>query len=222
MKIVYIALAIIGITLFTIVFQHNALSIIHWINTLGPIAPLFFLLLYCLATLLLLPTMVLTLAGGALFGPILGTLFNLIGATFGATCAFCISRYFAYNWLYTKKNIHITQLMATVEGRGWQFVALLRLVPIVPFNIVNYGLGMTHIKFTHYLVTTAIFLIPAEIFFTYCGYAGMDALIHPKNIYKSGGLLFIVLICLILLIKFGLKHYPTAVTKNNTSCFDKR
>ena len=179
MKIVYIALAIIGITLFTIVFQHNALSIIHWINTLGPIAPLFFLLLYCLATLLLLPTMVLTLAGGALFGPILGTLFNLI-------------------------------------------VALLRLVPIVPFNIVNYGLGMTHIKFTHYLVTTAIFLIPAEIFFTYCGYAGMDALIHPKNIYKSGGLLFIVLICLILLIKFGLKHYPTAVTKNNTSCFDKR
>ena len=171
-------------------FQHNAPAIINWTKTLGFMAPVFFLLLYCLATILLLPTMVLTLAGGALFGPIVGTLFNLLGATLGAACAFCISRYLVFDWLVSKNNARMDKLIMGVEGRGWQFVALLRLIPIIPFNLVNYGLGITRIKFSHYLITTIIFLIPAEIIFTYCGHAGMGILTHPQEFYKGTGLFF--------------------------------
>ena len=203
MKILCFALAIAAIAVCAFLFQHNAPAIIDWTNTLGLVAPVFFLLLYCLATILFLPTMVLTLAGGALFGPIIGTFFNLLGATLGATCAFCISRYLVFDWLASKNNASLKKVIAGVEGRGWQFVALLRLVPIIPFNLVNYGLGITRIKFSHYLLATMIFLIPAEIMFTYCGYAGMDILSHPQELYKGPSL--IVLLCLgVLLVVYAL------------------
>ena len=207
MKIFFFVLAIAAIAVCAYLFQHNAPAIINWTNTLGLIAPVFFLLLYCLATILFLPTMVLTLAGGALFGPVVGTLFNLLGATLGAACAFCISRYLAFDWLASKKNVRLTKLIAGVEGRGWQFVALLRLIPIIPFNLVNYGLGVTRIKFSHYLITTIIFLIPAEIFFTYCGYAGMDYLVHPQEFYKGNSLILLPGLGILLIIYMLLKRH---------------
>lgn len=179
-------------------FHHHAAAILDWINTLGLWAPVFFLLLYCLASILFLPTLALTLAGGALFGPILGTLINLFGATLGAACAFSISRHMIFDWLISKQNTRVNILIAGVDRQGWQFVAILRLMPVVPFSFVNYGLGITRIKFSHYLIATAIFLIPVEIAFTYCGYIGMDILAHPESFYKSTSL--ILLICLVFLL----------------------
>ena len=200
-------IALAAIVIFAFYFQLNFPVIISWINTLGFWAPVFFLFLYCLATIFFLPTMVLTLAGGALFGPGLGMLLNLFGATLGAVCAFCISRYWVFEWLAAKKIKRINQLIAGVERRGWQFVALLRIVPLVPFNLVNYGLGVTRIKFSHYLITTFIFLIPTEIVSTYCGYAGMDLLTHSQ-IYSRTTLVFFLLSlsALFILIKLYKQH----------------
>lgn len=173
-------------------FQENALFILDHIKGLGWLAPVFFLFLYCLATILFLPTMVLTLVGGALFGPLFGTLFNLIGATLGAISAFCISRYFAIDWLTSHNEPKINKLIAGVERGGWQFAAFLRLVPIVPFNLVNYVLGMTRIQFWPYLITTLVFLTPAEIVYTYCGYASMDVLRQPTPFYKTSSFLILL------------------------------
>lgn len=213
MRIFCFALAIATITICALLFQHNAPAIVDWTNTLGVIAPIFFLLLYCLATILLLPTLMLTLAGGALFGPVIGTLFNLLGATLGAVCAFFISRYLAFDWVSAQNNVRLRKLITGVEGRGWQFVALLRLVPIIPFNLVNYGLGITRIKFSHYLITTIIFLIPAEILFTYCGFAGSDILIHPQTFYKSTNWLILCFLGVVSLIMYTLlkRYYRKAV-----------
>lgn len=165
-------------------FPEHAPILIHWINTLGYVAPLFFLGLYCLATLLFMPTMVLTLAGGALFGPLMGTLFNVLGATLGAAAAFAVSRYWLSHRFQTNPKSGFDKIIHGVEKRGWQFVALVRLVPIIPFNLVNYGLGLTNIKFSHYVVTTFLFLIPLEIISTYCGYAGMEILVNSSVLYK--------------------------------------
>jgi uncharacterized membrane protein YdjX (TVP38/TMEM64 family) len=174
------------------IFQENAPLILNKIKGLGWLAPVFFLLLYCLATILLLPTLVLTLAGGALFGPLLGAIFNLIGATLGAACAFCISRYLAIDWGSSYDKSKLSKLIAGVERGGWQFAALLRLVPIVPFNLVNYGLGMTRIRFRSYLITTFVFLAPAEIVYTYCGYASRDVLSQPSSFYKISSILILL------------------------------
>jgi uncharacterized membrane protein YdjX (TVP38/TMEM64 family) len=198
-------LALAVFILCAIAFQQHSLEIIELIDELGWLAPVLFIVIYCLATLLLLPTMVLTLAGGAIFGPVFGLLLNLIGATTGAGLAFLITRYLAYDWFSNKKGEKLNQLIAGVDEKGWLFVALLRLIPIVPFNLVNYGMGITGIKFRLYLITTFIFLIPAEIIYTYFGYAGMDAFSRPGHFYRNGGILLtgiaILFLCIIKIIR---------------------
>lgn len=195
----FIALAIAAFIFCAMLFQKNASQVMHWINGLGLIAPVIFLLLYCVATVAFLPTMVLTFAGGALFGPFFGTIFNLAGATIGASCAFMMSRYLFSDWFSEKKSHRFNHLIAGVERRGWQFVALLRIVPIIPFNLVNYALGLTQIKFSHYVLTTFVFLTPFEIISTYCGYAGMDLLIHPGQFYQGSGILLVLTLVFVLI-----------------------
>ncbi|WP_233579561.1 TVP38/TMEM64 family protein [Legionella septentrionalis] len=157
-----------------------------------------FLVLYCFATIFFLPTMMLTLAGGAIFGPFLGIIYNLLGATLGAACAFCISRHLVSDKLIGINQKRINKFILGVEERGWQFVAILRLLPVVPFSLVNYGLGLTRIKFTQYMWATVIFLIPLEIIYTYCGHLGMTLMTHSSSIYRYSGLLGIGIILLLL------------------------
>ncbi|MCL9685432.1 TVP38/TMEM64 family protein [Legionella maioricensis] len=186
-------------------FQKHSPEIIDWINDLGWLAPVLFLVLYCLASLMFLPTMVLTLAGGAIFGPVTGTILNLMGATFGAAFSFLITRHLIYDWFSKKRGERLNKLIAGVDQKGWMFVAFLRLFPIIPFNLVNYGLGVTGIKFRLYIITTFIFLIPAEIVYTYFGYAGMDALSRPDHFYRNGGIILsglgVLFLCVIKLVK---------------------
>jgi uncharacterized membrane protein YdjX (TVP38/TMEM64 family) len=137
--------------------------------------------------------MVLTLAGGAIFGPIIGVILNLIGATCGAAFSFLITRHLMYDWFSKKRKEHLDKLITEVDKKGWIVVAFLRLFPIVPFNLVNYGLGLTGISFRLYLITTAVFLIPAEIIYTYFGYASGHVLTQPEEFYKSGGLILLIL-----------------------------
>lgn len=206
MKKICFALTIAIFAICAYFFQQNAPAILSWINTLGPLAPVFFLFLYCLASTLFLPTLALTLAGGAIFGPIAGVIINLLGATIGAICSFCISRYMIFDWVAAKNNQRINNLIEGVEHQGWQFVAVLRLMP-VPFSLVNYGLGVTRIKFSHFVIATAIFLIPVEVVFTYCGYAGMDLLTHPQDLYKGTSIVLLIGLGLLAIIFKRIKKH---------------
>jgi uncharacterized membrane protein YdjX (TVP38/TMEM64 family) len=199
-KLFFIILALAIFCAIAFIFQQHSIEIIAWIEHLGWLAPVLFLIIYCLATIMLLPTMVITLAGGAIFGPLFGTVLNLFGATLGAICSFLITRHLIYNWFFRKKGTKLSKLIHEVDQKGWMFIALLRLFPIIPFNLVNYGLGVTGIKFRTYLITTFIFLIPPEIIYTYFGYAGMDMLLKHRNsgIIVSG--LAIIILCA---LKFG-------------------
>lgn len=156
------------------VFTCHLQFIVAKLDSFGIFAPLGFLLLYCLMSIFCLPTVLLVLAGGALFGPVIGVLLNLLGATLGAACGFCISRYLRPNKYTFIGNIRIQQLIMQIERKGWKSVALLRLTPAIPYNLVNYSLGLTRIKFKPYLIATMIFLIPSKIVITYCGYYGIN------------------------------------------------
>ncbi|WP_242604574.1 TVP38/TMEM64 family protein [Legionella fairfieldensis] len=217
MKTLCIVLTIATFIVCATIFQHNAPLILNCIKDAGWLAPVLFLLLYILATILLLPTMVLTLAGGALFGPLPGTLFNLTGATLGAACAFCISRHLAIDWVSSKRGSNIDKLITGVERNGWQFVALLRIVPIIPFNLVNYGLGVTHIKFSHYVITTFLFLAPTEIIYTYCGHASMDMLVHYTPSYKNLSIFTLLMLGLLFLIARLFRFFTKTIREEKGS-----
>jgi len=176
-RILLILGLLVGITL-AIVYRDrfDAVALEAWINDAGVLAPIVFMLIYALATVLFLPGSVITLAGGALFGPVLGTFYNLTGATLGAVLAFLISRYLASDWIADKAGGRVKQLINGVEGEGWRFVAFVRLVPLFPFNLLNYALGLTKIRLLHYLIATYVFMLPGAIAYTYLGYAGREAI----------------------------------------------
>jgi uncharacterized membrane protein YdjX (TVP38/TMEM64 family) len=133
------------------------------------------MLIYIIGTVFFLPGAVLTLAGGALFGPVLGTFYNLTAATIGAMISFIAARYLAHDWVEKKTGGRMKQLKQGVEGEGWKFVAFVRLVPLFPFNVLNYALGLTRIKFSHYSMATYIFMLPGAVAYTYLGYVGREA-----------------------------------------------
>lgn len=155
--------------------QLDILTIQTWVEDAGSAAPLFFMATYIVGTVFFFPGAILTLLGGALFGPVLGTIYNLTAATIGATLSFLVARYIASDWVESKTGGRLKQLINGVENEGWRFVAFTRLVPLFPFNLLNYGLGLTKIKLSHYVLATFVFMLPGATAYTYLGYIGKEA-----------------------------------------------
>jgi uncharacterized membrane protein YdjX (TVP38/TMEM64 family)/rhodanese-related sulfurtransferase len=147
----------------------------EWVAAAGAAGPLLFMGVYALSTVLLLPATVVTLAGGALFGPVWGTLWNLTGATLGAALAFLIARHLGADWVERRTGPRLKRLSDGVASEGWRFVAFVRLVPLFPFILLNYALGLTRIPFLPYLLATWVFMLPGALAYTYLGYAGREA-----------------------------------------------
>ncbi len=149
-------------------------------------APLAYGGLYVLITILFLPGSLLGILGGALFGPLWGAVYTLIAATIGATLAFLIARYLASDWIAAKVGGRLKQLVEGVESEGWRFVAFTRLVPIFPFNLLNFALGLTRIRLTDYVVASFLCMAPGTIAYTYLGYAGREAFNEDAGAVQKG------------------------------------
>ncbi len=156
-----------------------------WVEGAGAVGPVLFMGLYALATVLFLPGAVVTLAGGALFGPLWGTLWNLTGATVGAALAFLIARYLGADWVARRAGRRMQRLNDGVAAEGWRFVAFVRLVPLFPFNLLNYALGLTRIPFLTYLLATWVFMLPGAFAYTWLGHVGREALAGGDGLVRN-------------------------------------
>ena len=145
------------------------------IHDLGLLAPLGHVVLFALGTILFVPGAIFGLLGGALFDPFWGAVLNLTGATLGATAAFVVARYAAADWVRRKVGGRLDRLIAGVEAEGWRFVAFVRLVPLFPFNLTNYALGLTRISLKHYVLASLVCMGPGTLAYTWLGHAGREA-----------------------------------------------
>ena len=164
----------------------NAAALEQWVAGFGAAGPLVFMLLYALGTVLFLPGSVITLAGGAIFGPLWGTVYNLTGATLGALLAFLIARYLAADWVERRAGGRVARLKQGVEGEGWRFVAFVRLVPLFPFNALNFALGLTRIRLSHYVIASYVCMLPGALAYTYLGYVGREAVGGGEGLMQKG------------------------------------
>ena len=164
----------------------NPEAVEQWVEGFGTAGPVVFMLIYAIGTVLFFPGSLITLAGGALFGPIWGTLYNLTGATLGATLAFLIARYLAGDWVEQKTAGRLRQIKEGVETEGWRFVAFVRLVPLFPFNVLNYALGLTRIRLFHYMLASWLCMLPGALAYTWLGYAGREALSGSEGMIQKG------------------------------------
>lgn len=136
-----------------------------------------FIILYALATVLLFPASVLTLAAGAFFGPVQGTMLVSVGSTLGATLAFLTSRYVARPLVEGRlsQNRKLQAVVNGVSSEGMKIVFLLRLSPLFPFNLLNYALGLTGISLWQYVIASWAGMLPGTIAYVFLGGAGRAA-----------------------------------------------
>jgi uncharacterized membrane protein YdjX (TVP38/TMEM64 family)/rhodanese-related sulfurtransferase len=166
----------------------NASAIEAGVRELGPFAPLTFVGAFALATVCFLPGSLFGLAGGIMFGPLWGTVWNLVGGTLGATMAFLAARFIAGDRIAAKTGGRVKTLLSGVESEGWRFVALTRLVPIVPFNVLNYVLGLTRIALSHYVLATLVCMTPGALAYAWLGYAGRAAMAGDSDAIRYAAL----------------------------------
>ena len=148
---------------------------VEWVEGLGALGPVVFVLGYVAATVAFVPGSVLTLAAGAIFGLGPGVAYVMIGATTGASLAFLVARFVAREAVAQRVagNPRFAAVDRAVGREGFKIVLLLRLSPVFPFNMLNYGLGLTNVRFTDY-VAASIGMLPGSLLYTYSGFVAGD------------------------------------------------
>ena len=162
--------------------QQQLVNLVEWINGLGVIAPVVFILAYIIITVAFLPASVVTLGAGFVFGipngstaefvfgVARGSTLVFIGAMLGATIAFLIGRFVARDWIAKKVEgkSFFTALDNAIAEEGLKLIFLIRLSPAFPFNLLNYALGLTKVSLKDYVLgTTGI--IPGTVMYVYLG-----------------------------------------------------
>ncbi len=130
-----------------------------------------FVVVYVLAAVLVVPGSILTLGAGFLFGLPLGVVLVSAGSALGAAAAFLVGRFFARAWV-AERIAHLPRFRAldtATHHDGFMIVFLARLSPLFPYNLLNYGLGLTAVKFRDYFIATWIGMLPATVLYVYVG-----------------------------------------------------
>lgn len=150
--------------------------VLAWVDGLGPLAPVVFALVYVAAAVLLLPGAVLTVGAGAIFGIVEGTIVVSVGATLGAAAAFLVGRYLAREWVAARiaRSPRFGAIDEAVAREGWRIVALTRLSPIFPFNLLNYAYGVSGVSFGEYFLASWLGMLPGIVLYVYLGSFGGD------------------------------------------------
>ncbi len=181
-----------------------------WIDGLGWIGPLVFVVLYIASTVLFIPGSALTLGAGALFGVVKGTLIVSVASTLGATAAFLVGRYLARDWVARKIEKHdkFAAIDQAVGHEGWKIVGLTRLSPVFPFTLLNYAYGLTKVSLRDYFFASWIGMLPGTVMYVYLGSLarlGVEA--------EAGGTAQVVLRIVGLLATIGVTVYVTRVAR---------
>jgi uncharacterized membrane protein YdjX (TVP38/TMEM64 family) len=150
--------------------QQQLVGTLEWIDGLGAIAPVAFIVLYILITVALLPASVVTLGAGVVFGVVKGSVLVFAGAMLGATAAFLVGRYLARDWVARRiaNRPKFQAIDTAIAQEGRKVIFLLRLSPIFPFNLLNYGLGLSQVSLKDYVLGT-LGIAPGTVMYVYLG-----------------------------------------------------
>jgi uncharacterized membrane protein YdjX (TVP38/TMEM64 family) len=146
----------------------------RWVESQGIAGALMFAALYAVCSLLLVPATVLTIAAGAIFGLLWGSVLSWCAAMVSAVVAFLIARHFARDRVEraVRSRPRLRAVDHAIGDGGFRVVALLRLSPIVPFSVSNYVYGVTPVRAGSYLAASALGMLPGTFLYVYLGHLG--------------------------------------------------
>ncbi len=186
----------------------NVPKIKTWVASFGKIAPLIYIGLYLVSTVFFLPGSPVTVLAGFVFGPLWGVFYASVASIISVSVAFLIARYVARDLVegWVKDNAQFRKIDEQVEEQGWRILMFTRLVPIFPFNLQNYAYGLTSIRFSTYVLVSAIFMLPGTAVFVQLGGAFVSG---EGNIWKTLlylGVAGVLMLLLSLIPKLLQKH----------------
>ncbi|MHC6179806.1 TVP38/TMEM64 family protein [Clostridium sp. JNZ X4-2] len=202
LKILVIALIVSAVWIcfkFGLCHKYNAAGIKNYIASFGMLGPIIYIIMFTLVPLTLFPNAVLALASGMAFGVVYGMIYTIIGAVLGAALSFYIARFLGKDMVEKLVRGRGKWFGDGVEKKGFLIVFALRLIPLVPFDIISYGAGLSKIKFKDFLLATAIGIIPGVFVFINLGDKSQNA----------GSLNFIfalVLLGILVLVSYFIKN----------------
>lgn len=149
----------------------------HVVRAGGLLSPVAFVLVYVVLTVLLVPGSIPTVAAGALFGPLWGSVLTILGATLGASAAFAIARRGGRDAVQRRLGARAHRLDCWLADHGFLAMVYARLIPLVPFNVANYAAGVSGVRPRAYVVATAVGIVPGTIAFVVLG----SSLTDPRS-----------------------------------------
>jgi uncharacterized membrane protein YdjX (TVP38/TMEM64 family) len=187
----------------------------NYVLSFGVFAPIAYIVMFTLVPLTLFPDSLLALAGGMVFGLFWGALYTLIGAICGGTLAFYISRSFGRS-LVEKLAKHKAQWFEDgVEKKGFLLILTLRLIPLIPFDIISYGAGLSKIKYRDFMAGTFLGIIPGVLIYVNLGDKALNVLSIEFMCAAA------MLILLFIASFFARKHFSLANIQRNIMKEDK-
>lgn len=147
-----------------------------WLNKAGIWAPIIYIVIYTIATILVLPSTALNLTGGAIFGIWLGTLWTSIAAIIAAVVAFAFTRTVGREIIAQKLAGRWQSMDAEMHQGGLFYMFAIRLLPIIPYGLVNFAAGLTSVRFRDYFLGTVLGTVPGVLPFVMLGSSGLQAM----------------------------------------------
>lgn len=211
-KLVKNILLIFGLVCLIIIFKKSPIFknysptyIKDYINSYGAIAPIVYIIIFTLVALVIIPNSVVAIAGGMAFGIVKGTFYTVLGALGAASLAFFVARFLGRSIVEKLMKGKGKLFEDGVEKNGFLLILLLRLIPLIPFDIISYGAGLSKIKFKDLVLGTLIGVIPGVLVFVNIGDKSLNI--------KSKGFIISILFLIALII-------VSCILKKNIS-FDK-
>jgi len=182
-----------------------------WILELGAWGPVVFIVLYAVAVVAAVPASVLTIAAGAMFGSVLGVASVSVASTLGAALAFAVARWFARDsvtrWLGDNERFAALDRMTAEHGAI--MVAITRLVPIFPFTLLNYGFGLTGVRFGTYVLWSWLCMLPGTILYVVGADAVTKGLAEGRVPWSLVGVVVAVAVGLTLVVRRARRSLQT-------------
>lgn len=201
-KILIISMIIVFILIYKVFLQGiTAQSIRDWVSGFGVMAPIAYIFVWAILPIFFFPVPVLALAGGLSFGLVDGTIYTLIGAMVNSSLMFLLANILAKDmvskYLEDKLPDKWWDRFQSADGKeGFLIVLICRLIPIMPYNVINYVSGLTKIRFSNYFLATLIGIFPGTVIFLNVG----DKILDVKSPEFIMSIVFVVILTVVSVV----------------------
>ena len=200
-RIIILGIFIVLVISIVVYFKlYNVSNVRAIVSSCGKLAPLIFLALCILRPIILLPVGLFSVLGGIMFGSFIGGTYTILGSTIGSIMAYYMAKYWGRDFIEKLMHNKMKKLDKSCKERGFLVTFLMRVIPILPCDVVSYICGLSNIKMLDFVLGTFVGIIPGTYIYSYFGSS-------LKNVYSKEFIISILLLILLSILPIIIKKF---------------